>query len=325
MTSGSQWARTAVALAASAWAAAPCVALAPSEGAVAEAAPAPSPDEVWWTGPMLANTPATPGRGEINGETFFFDQIANGSRVYGSLTLLSLGITDRLALGVKPMIGMTRLDGQTSRLALGDVTLLAQYRMTSPAASAFRPTVAVVLQRGLATGRFDRLDTRPAAALGNGAPSTTVSLYAQQSFTLANGRRFRARTNLSRTFFGRARVEGESVFGTSPGFRGRASPGDDTALIVAGEYSLSRRWALALDLVYERTEGGSVVGRYEPGSGRDGRQRIDKSAFFALAPAIEYNFSADLGMLVGTRVKVRGHNSAPSITPAVALVFAFNP
>ncbi len=288
----------------------------------------PSSDEAWWTGPMLANTPATPPRGHVTGETFLFVEVKRDSRLHGSLILISYGVTDRLALGLKPMFGLNRVGTKSSQPGIGDLTVLAQYRLTSPTASARKPTIALVLQRSLPLGRYDQLDTRPTTGLGKGAQSTTVSLYAQQSFRLINGHLFRARLNLSRTFAGRADIDGASVYGTTAGFRGRALPGDSAVIVVAGEYSVTRRWALALDVVYERTGFGSISGLYEPGdtvAPGAVQLRIDRSEAFALAPAIEYSLNGNLGVLLGTRFKFRGHNSAPSVTPALAITFALRP
>jgi hypothetical protein len=40
---------------------------------------------------------------------------------------------------------------------------------------------------------------------------------------------------------------------------------------------------------------------------------------FGLAPAIEYNWKSNIGVLVGTRLFPAGRNTALSITPAIAI------
>jgi hypothetical protein len=45
------------------------------------------------------------------------------------------------------------------------------------------------------------------------------------------------------------------------------------------------------------------------------------SDVFGLAPAIEYNWKRNLGVLVGVRVIAAGHNTALTISPAVAVNF----
>lgn len=40
---------------------------------------------------------------------------------------------------------------------------------------------------------------------------------------------------------------------------------------------------------------------------------------FGLAPAIEYSWSSRLGVLLGTRIIPAGHNTAATVTPAIAV------
>ena len=76
-------------------------------------------------------------------------------------------------------------------------------------------------------------------------------------------------------------------------------PGNVFSADVAWEYSLTREWVLALDLT---------------------RNSDRVSAF---APAIEYNWRPDMGILVGVRAIPAGPNNAPSLTPAIALNMVF--
>lgn len=279
--------------------------------------------EAWWTGSMLANTPATPARGAIIGETFFFRQDSRSQQLNGWLSLISYGVTDRLALGVKPLFGMLRAGGDTSPPGVGDLTLLAQYRLTSPKVTPLKPTVAILVERSVPLGRHDRLERGSRPALGSGTPSTSLSLYAQQSFVLPNQHLFRGRLNLSRTIAGSGSVAGASVYGTPPGFRGRAFPGDGATIILAGEYSITRRWAVALDLLYEHRWRGRVRGSADAQTPTD--FNLPGSRYYGLAPAIEYNISSDVGLLAGTRFKFGSGSGRSSITPAFAVTFGFRP
>jgi hypothetical protein len=49
--------------------------------------------------------------------------------------------------------------------------------------------------------------------------------------------------------------------------------------------------------------------------------RLDSASShaFGLAPAIEYNWKPNLGVLIGTRVIPAGRNTAFTVTPAVAI------
>lgn len=273
---------------------------------------------------MLANSAATLPRGRALVETYVFDQISGNSSLLGSLTYLLYGVNDRLTMGLKPMVGALSVGGKSRGAGIGDLTLSAQYRLTSLRARAGTPTIAVSLQRSLPIGRFDRLDTSPASGLGSGAPATTIALYGQQYFWLPNGRIFRARLNLSQTFSGAAAVAGESVYGTTAGFRGRARPGDVFSVGLSGEYSVTRSWALALDLVYNRAAPTRVDGvGGSPSSPAPIALRSGVSEAIAIAPGVEYSWRPNLGVLVAARFIPRGLNTAPSVTPAVAINYVF--
>ena len=269
---------------------------------------------------MLSNSAATLPRGHALIESYAFDQIQGGTSSYGSLTYLLYGVTDTLTVGAKPMFGVGSGQGGRLRGGIGDITLSAQYRLTSPKAPPGKPTVAVSLQYSLPTGRYDRLDTQTGLGLGSGAHATTLSLYAQQYFWLPNGHIFRARLNIASSWSDKARIDGASVYGTPAGFTGRASPGSRFDVGVSGEYSVTRNWVLALDLVASRTAGTKVIGMAAAVGGPSAaRFDLPRSQSWGIAPAVEYSWRPNLGVLLAARVIPRGRNVPGSVTPAVAI------
>jgi hypothetical protein len=241
---------------------------------------------------------------------------------YGSLTYMLYGLTDRLTLGLVPVLGYNRMDGpgDSSGIGLGDVGVQAQYRLTDVPAGSSRPTISLQLQETLPSGKYDRLGRRPGNGLGSGATTTTLQVNTQTYFWLANGRILRMRFNVAQSFSTRASVEDISVYGTPDGFRGHARPGRSFYVNAAWEYSLSQRWVLALDITYRRSHGARVRG-YDLHDARSSPLRLDGRSSEALgfAPAIEYSWSPRLGVLFGTRVITGGHNTPTTITPAVAI------
>ncbi|MEO6218288.1 MAG: transporter [Sphingomonas sp.] len=295
----------------------PRTSLAPSLGS----APArQSLDDAWWTGPMLANSAATLPRGHALVETYVFDRISGGVQSYGSLTYLLYGVTDTLTLGARPMFGFNPRGGAKG-VGMGDLTLQAQYRLSSFRADPWKPAITISLQQSLPTGKYDRLGARPGDGLGGGVRATTIALYAQNYTWLGNGRLLRTRLNLSTSLPGKARVEDVSVYGTGEGFRGEARPGASFDVGGSVEYSVTRRWVLALDLVYDHTAPTRVTG-VDVGN-FPVAHRYGASDSFAIAPGIEYSWKPNLGVLLGARFIPRSYNTAPSITPAVAINFVY--
>ena len=49
------------------------------------------------------------------------------------------------------------------------------------------------------------------------------------------------------------------------------------------------------------------------------RASSGRSEAFGFAPAVEYNFNANVGVLLGVRVIPGGHNVTRSVSPAIAI------
>jgi hypothetical protein len=297
----------------------------PTEAGSPSPSPRQSRDDAWWTGPMLANSAATLPQGHFLIEPYLYDVTSHGSDGWGSRTYMLYGLADRVTVGLVPVLGYNRVDGgpDSSGIGFGDTGVLAQYRLTQFHEGSLMPTISLQLQETLPTGKYDRLGNRPGDGLGSGAASTTLQVKTQTWFWLPNGRILRMRLNLARSFSRRTGVDGVSVYGTGAGFHGYARPGQAFSVNAAWEYSLTRRWVLAFDLTYDRQQGTRVRGYGNTGSGGApgaAAVRLDSgsSEAFGFAPAVEYNFSARLGMLFGVRVITGGHNTATTITPAVA-------
>ncbi|KRA62409.1 hypothetical protein ASD89_21580 [Caulobacter sp. Root656] len=288
-------------------------------------------DDAWWTGPILASGAATLPKGRALIEPYLYDAKPYGvidgkgkrrpapdADTYGSQTYLLYGVTDTFTAGLIPRFGYRRAGGgSSSGVQLGDLTVQGQYRLTQYKAGGRTPTVSLMLQETLPTGRHDRLDTRPNDGFGGGAFATTVGLNSQTYFWTPNGRILRTRLNLAYTVSGHAEVAGASVYGTPTGFAGRARPGDSFNVDLAFEYSMTRRWVAAIDLAYQHDAATTVSGRDGAGAAYDRRSPVSQALI--LAPAVEYNFSPVLGVIAGARIIPAGRNTTASVTPVIAV------
>lgn len=269
---------------------------------------------------MLANSASTLPRGHFLVEPYLYDESSPHAHGYGSLTYMLYGLTDRLTVGLVPVFGYNRMDGpgDSSGIGLGDISMQMQYRLTDVPAGSSRPTVSLQLEETLPTGKYDQLGQRPGDGLGSGATTTTLQVNTQTYLWLSNGRILRMRFNVAQSFSTRTEVAGVSVYGTPDGFRGHARPGRSFYVNAAWEYSLARRWALAIDVTYRRSHGARVRGYDEHRSSLPLRLDGRSSETFGVAPAIEYSWSPNLGMLFGTRVLTGGSNISTTVTPVIA-------
>ncbi|MBO9706608.1 MAG: transporter [Caulobacter sp.] len=287
--------------------------------------------DAWWTGPIMASGASTLPKGRALIEPYLYDAKPYGvidgdghrhdvpdADTYGSLTYLLYGVTDTFTAGVIPRFGYAKTSaGSSSGVQLGDFTVQGQYRLTQWKEGRRTPTISLLLQETLPTGRHDRLDDRPHDGFGSGAYATTLAVNSQTYFWTPNGRILRTRLNLAYTVSGHADVEGKSVYGTPAGFDGRAKPGDSFNVDLAFEYSITRRWVAALDLAYQRDASAEVRG--VDGTGAPYERRSPISQALILAPAVEYNFSPAIGVIMGARIIPAGRNVTASVTPVIAV------
>lgn len=298
----------------------------------AQTTPSPSPaprqslDDAWWTGPILAAGASTLPRGHLLIEPYLYDVIRygrydrNGTRtaashanIYGNLTYLLYGVSNRFTVGVLPAFGYNTVRGgpNSSHIGLGDVALLAQYNLARYRPGRWIPTASLVVQETLPTGKFDRLGTTN-DGFGSGVYTTTVSLYTQAYFWMPNGRIFRWRVDASQAYSSTANVNDASVYGTTDGFHGSAKPGNAFFVDVSGEYSVTRSWVLALDAMYRR-DGNTHV------SGGSTNFNSGSSDTYYLVPAVEYSWTPNVGVIVGARLTPFGRNTSATVTPVAAI------
>ena len=297
-----------------------------------------SREDAWWTGPMLAPSGATLPAGRWLIEPYLFDVMSGGhfdqrgdhhagpyEHDLGSLTYVLYGLTDRVTVGVIPRFGYNEPAGAPNSAApgVGDLTLQAGYGLTQYHDGEYVPAIALVVQETLPTGRYDRL-ARPSDGFGSGAYQTALNVFSQDYFWMPNGRILRARLDLTYTLASAVSLRDQSVYGTPAGFRGDAQPGDGFTADLAAEYSVTRNWVLALDIVYQHNASTRITTRLAPGPLSAGYPLESGSSYYlGFAPALEYNFSSQIGVLLGVRIIDIGRNTSSSVTPAVAVNMVF--
>jgi hypothetical protein len=277
---------------------------------------------------MLANSAGTLPRGHILVEPYFYDVHSAHSDSFGTRSYVLYGLFNKLTVGFIPITSFNEASGtpSSSRIGMGDLTLVAQYGLTKSHDHSWIPATAINIQQSFPTASYDHLGNRPNNGFGSGVHTTTLALNSQKLFWLPNGRILRMRFDISQSFSSSANVQDVSVYGTATGFRGAAAPGRFSGVDAAWEYSLTRHWVLALDLTYGHSSNTRVSGyNILDSTGAENPPSIvmnlGSSEAFGLAPAIEYNLNSNLGILLGTRIIPFGHNTTPSITPAVAINF----
>jgi hypothetical protein len=151
---------------------------------------------------------------------------------------------------------------------------------------------------------------------------TTFAFGAQRLYWLGGGHAIRWRGQLAWSPSpGRIRVRDSSVYGTESGFHGYARLGQAWNASLAAEYVLNPRWVLVGEAIWNRASAIDVVGTAADAS-RVAR-RLAPSHDLSLAPAVEYHFTPNTGLIAGVQFTVAGRNTADYVAPQVALNMVF--
>ena len=268
-----------------------------------------------WTGPLLASNAETLPHGHFYTEPYFFDVISGGEHSPGTSGFYQYGLADNWTVGVQPFVSLGTHKFNRGA-AIGDFKLLSQVRLSHFTAEHRVPSVALVTNLIIPTGKYDHLSALKNGH-GSGSFAPEIGVNVQQYFLLKNGRLLRGRINILKDFPLRTEVTGRSSYGTDAGFHGHARPDSKTSMILGAEYSVSREWVLAFDV--ERDQWGKTRLNGIDGSGAPVNTTSPRSWNIGFAPAVEYNWSDRAGVIVGVWVVPKGHNTQSSVTPAIAI------
>jgi hypothetical protein len=289
----------------------------------------------WFTGPLVAPSPALPKAGLFVIEPYLGLQFntgsyaANGGHASGSneartaslFPLFEYAITDRLSIQSVPEINYAWNGITTTRGIIGsDTPIDLKFRFLDQVANTLTPSWTFSAGVSFPTGAYDKLGSS-LEGQGSGV------WYARQGTVLqwlvaAPGNhplRIRLWGELQEPLNDPS-IRDLSVYDTPPGFRGTANPGLKASFGISPEYALTQRWVLATDIFSSYTGGPSIHGFYNAGAFDTS---LGSSASWAVAPAIEYNWSPNYGVIAGVQFSFAGHNTSSYVQPQIAVNIVF--
>ena len=137
---------------------------------------------------------------------------------------------------------------------------------------------------------------------------------------IAGDQVLRYRLNASYGFYSPVTVREFNSYGGGFGTAGRVSPGSVTTLTVAGEYTLTRHVALALDVSLQIADATRFSGTAGIGmSGDPATVGKGYSEVLTFAPAVEYNWNQHVGVIAGPWFSLRGRNTSEFFGVVAAL------
>jgi hypothetical protein len=286
----------------------------------------------WFTGPIFAPAGRNMPRGHTNFELYGLDVLTNGlyddeGRIqkiplFKSLVfspLLTHGFTDWLDIQLSIPYTFNSTQGvhynRITDTSLGaGIPLLEQKNKV-------RPDIRFFIQETFPTGKFDHLN--PAFlgtdATGLGSYRTLLSLNFQYLCEIYNAHYLRTRLFLSTLLSSTIRVQGLNSFGGALNTDGVIDPGSEENIDLAFEYTLTQNWVLVMEGYYSEGQATRFNGILD--FVNDGTVTIGNRHYYeyGLAPALEYNFTSDLGVIGGIWFPVQGKNTSRFIGYVLAI------
>ncbi len=287
----------------------------------------------WYTGPLITPSASMvpPGEAMIQPYIFFTDNFAvfnDHRKIVSAPNVFGIKVQPiLLEIGITPSLDTTLTMGAVENWSRGktgggilDTSIALGFKVNDE--SLYVPKMKFTVSQLFPTGSYQHLSSNGLnlSATGVGAWQTTFTWALGKLLFWDTLHPFNTRLALNYTLSTPVRVHGFNAYGGGHGTRGTVHPGNIFTADLGLELSINQPWVVALDVVYTYTNKTSFHGK--PGKLSNGSPASVGSGYsdqLSLAPAVEYNFNANMGILWGVWFPVYGRNS----TDFVSAIFSW--
>ena len=294
----------------------------------------PPPSSPWFTGTLLSTRGRTIDSGHIVVEPYFYStrygglynnnwrvQSASVTRTNIQQTYFMYGVASRIDVEIAPQwVGNHAQD--ESSVGFGDFPVQLGVQVLKGRSESWLSDVRIWVQETFPTGDYTNLSptTASRAGTGGGSYATILGVGAQKAIGLTEEHFLRYRLNATYGFYSPVKVEGFNSYGGGFGTTGRVYPGSVITLAVAGEYTLTRHVALALDISFQMAEATRFSGTVGvDASGNPTTVGRGSNELITVAPAIEYSWNQHVGAIAGPWFSLSGRNASEFFGVVAAL------
>lgn len=241
-----------------------------------------------------------------------------------NFTMIKYSITDNVSVQTLPTFSY-RWGGHGNQTSSGvkfsDLPVDVMWRYLDANPDRFIPALSAFVGMAFPTGDYQRID-RTQDGVGSGTYTLRLALTEQSTYTLPGNHALRLRMWATlRKPLNKAQLHGMSSYGTEPGFRGNARAGLFGSAGFSLEYGINQKWVLAMDIARDWSNGSRVRGVMKDGSIIDNMG--SPSGDWLAAPAVEFSWSPNFGVICGSSVYFAGHNTSLVVSPQCALNTVF--
>jgi hypothetical protein len=289
----------------------------------------------WFTGPLIAQSSEIMPRGYYNFEQYLFATAITGAydsdwSVIEIPTLWNIqlspeaivGLTSWMDIYVQPTFAFNTSEG-ISALTWNDLIAGFDFQLYHDTNwEHWIPNFKFAIHEVFPTGQYDRLNPRKLRTQlsGEGAYSTQFQLIIGKMIHLSGVHFMSSRFMITYQVSAPTRLRGYNLYGGSYNTNLRIQPAQQFNLDFAVELSLAQSWSVALDVIGNWTSEIRYKGNLgTTPSGAPANFAGNPSFQFSLAPALEYNWNANLGLIAGAWFTTCGKASVRFASGVVAI------
>lgn len=273
----------------------------------------------WFTGPLLAPSGFTVPAGHWNFEPYIYVTANTGiynkhwnvkkivnywNNVFQSN--IQAGLTSWMDFQFSPTLYYNYRHG-AANWAFSDMPVIFDFQLYRRGVNLldWAMGLKLFLKETIPFGKYQNLkpSKRGTDIGGQGSWQTAIGLVCGNLFHLGGHHFLAWRTSLQYTLPAPVHVKNLNYYGGGAGTNGTVYPAQNFQLDTALEITLTQNWVFAMDLL------GSWSGPVRFKGKATGPMTLPASVQYSLAPAIEYNWSAELGIIFGPWFTIAGRNS----------------
>lgn len=292
----------------------------------------------WFTGPLLAPSSTALPKGHVVIQPYVFcthvgavydnnwhiHSIPQTDTISTQMVTI-IGLTERMDIQITPISVFNRSQGKSSG-QFADLPVSLDYQLVEYDKKSWFPSVKLTLREIFPTGKYQRLDPRNHGtdSSGGGSFGTNLACILHNEYHIEGIHYISTRFGTSITFFTPTNLSGFNNYGGGFGTHGKIRPGCVFTAIFSFEYSFTQQWAFAMDTLYvhrNRDRFSGKSGFLAPGiPATVGGPSSEQISF---APAIEYNFTKQFGILGGVWFSAWGRNSTKFVSGVFSAIYNY--
>ncbi len=285
----------------------------------------------WFTGPLLCPSSHTVTKGHMNIEPYFYGiknyglydhnwhpRSASHIDIFNPLVFIQAGISKKM--GGKVLVqGFYTKNGDEHAWRFGDLPVGFDYQILMDAPGKSHPAIKFSFYEILPTGKYQKLNPHKKGtdASGSGSFISVPGIVFGRLFHFSGIHFLATRLAFSYAIPAPVHVKGLNTYGGTTHTRGKVHPGNLFTGTLGLEYSLTQNWVLACDVqtTYRNKTRFSGHTGGAPVSPPSGSQ-------WSVAPAIEYNWNANWGVIGGVWWDVAGRNTPQFVSGVIAINYS---